>query len=421
MSQLLKGLLDERNGVWEQAKTVLEKAETEKRSLTPEEDVEYKRMSDKMDDLQARMEQVTERLAREEQADEARAQMERFVRPDEELQRSGAVDTIDSKALEFFRSGQRGAFEVPVSGISVVRSNDGGYEVRDLLTTSAATGGATVPVTFRRDLFSYLIENSGIRQTRAQIISTASGEPMIFPKVISHTGLGTIVAEGAVINEDDPVFGQGTLNAYKYAKLVQVSNEMLTDTGIDLLGYLAQTFGQQLANGSGADMIVGNGTNKPQGVIAGAGTIRQVTGGTGVSGAPTADNLIDLFYTVTEPYANQGEWLMRRATVGAIRKLKDSTGQYLWQPSLQVGQPETILGHPVRTDPNVPAAATGATSVAFGDFSKYLIRDVGSVRFERSDEFAFDRDMATFRVILRTDGDLTDLTGAIGTFKGGAT
>jgi HK97 family phage major capsid protein len=122
---------------------------------------------------------------------------------------------------------------------------------------------------------------------------------------------------------------------------------------------------------------------------------------------------------VTEPYAKNGEWLMRRATVGKVRKVKDSNGQYLWQPALTAGEPDTLLGRPIVQDPNVPAAGTSATSVAFGDFSAYKIRDVGSLRFERSDEFAFQNDLVTYRAIIRTDGDLLDLTGAIGTFKHG--
>src|SRR5690606_22253177 len=108
------------------------------------------------------------------------------------------------------------------------------------------------------------------------------------------------------------------------------SSEMLADNGVDLVGYLARAFGRALANGSGAHFVTGTGNSQPRGVITAGSAMKQ--GGTGVSGVPTADDLIDLFYTVTEPYANNGEWLMRRATVGSIRKLKDDNGQYLWQP-----------------------------------------------------------------------------------------
>ena len=419
MSQILKDLLEDRARAWEQAKPILDRAEAEKRDLTAEENTEYERINSTLTDLDERIEQVTARLEREQAAEEARERAERFIRPEREREQPG--ESLDDQLVSWIRSADGPkAFEVPVSGIQVARTDGGLWEVRDLTVGTATAGGNTVPQSFRRQLYEHLIENSGIRQTRAEIITTASGEPLILPKTTAHPAAGTLTSEGGKIVDNDPTFGQGTLSAYKYTSLVQLSSELLQDTGVDLLGYLARAFGRALANGAGAHMVTGDGSSKPQGVISGAGTIRQVTGGTGVSGAPTADNLIDLLYSVTEPYANNGEWLMRRATLGTVRKLKDDNGQYLWQPSIQVGQPDMILGHPVRTDPNVPAVATSATSIAFGDFSVFKIRDVGAARFERSDDFAFDTDLVTYRAILRTDSDLLDTSGAIGTFKGGA-
>jgi HK97 family phage major capsid protein len=147
-----------------------------------------------------------------------------------------------------------------------------------------------------------------------------------------------------------------------------------------------------------------------------------VTGGTTVGGAFTADNLIDLYYSVIAPYRNSAScgWLMRDATLGAARKLKDGQGQYLWQPSIQVGVPDTLLGKPVQTDPNVAAVAVNAKSVVFGDFAQYYVRMAGGVRFERSDDFAFDSDLTTFRAIIRADGLTVDQTGALKVFAGGA-
>lgn len=110
---------------------------------------------------------------------------------------------------------------------------------------------------------------------------------------------------------------------------------------------------------------------------------------------------------------------MADSTAGAVRKIKTSEGQYIWQPSVIAGQPDTILGKPVLTDPNMPAIAASAESVAFGDFSQYFVRLAGGIRFERSDEFAFGNDLVTFRALMRADAALVDLTGAIKTFTGG--
>jgi HK97 family phage major capsid protein len=166
--------------------------------------------------------------------------------------------------------------------------------------------------------------------------------------------------------------------------------------------------------------VTGTGSSQPAGIITGASA--GVTGSASVAGAFSADNLIDLFYSVISPYrnSNKAAWLMRDATVGAARKLKGSDNNYLWQPGLQVGSPDTLLGKPVLTDPNVAAVGLSAKSVAFGDIGAYHTRIAGGVRFERSDEYAFNTDLVTFRAIVRGDGILADQTGAVKVFTGNA-
>jgi HK97 family phage major capsid protein len=114
------------------------------------------------------------------------------------------------------------------------------------------------------------------------------------------------------------------------------------------------------------------------------------------------------------------KWIMKDATVGAARKLKDTTGQYIWQPSLQAGAPDMLLGKPVLTDPNVPGVACRRRAVLFGDFSQFFVRFAGGVRFERSDDYAFNTDLVTFRALLRADCSLVDLTGAVKYYAGNA-
>lgn len=152
----------------------------------------------------------------------------------------------------------------------------------------------------------------------------------------------------------------------------------------------------------------------------GAGT--GVSGGTGVAGVPTGDDLIDLVHSVPPPYRNGACWLMHDSTVGKVRKLKTSGGgDYIWAPSFREGEPDLLLGYPVYTEPNMPAAGTGVMSIFYGNLNRgYVIRDVSSLRFERSDDFAFANDLVTFRAILRTDGTPLDRK-AIRGFKGAAT
>jgi len=243
-------------------------------------------------------------------------------------------------------------------------------------------------------------------------------------RLLSSSGVDApivaIVTEGGTIGGTDPTFGQITLGAYKYGLLIQVSRELLSDEGVDIEAYLAMQAGRAIGNAFGAHMVTGTGTSQPRGVVVDA-TLGK-TGGAGVVGAFTADDLIDLHYSVIAPYRASAScyWIMKDSTLATARKLKDTTGQYLWQPSLQAGAPDMFLGKPLLTDPNVAATGLSNKSVLFGDFSQYFVRLAGGVRFERSDDFAFSTDLVTFRCLLRGDAALVDLTGAIKFFAGNA-
>ena len=264
-----------------------------------------------------------------------------------------------------------------------------------------------------------MIEMSGVLNAGPTVLQTTSGEQIQVPKTTAHS-TAALTAEAAAIAASDPAFGQITLNAYKYATLIQVSNELVTDTSVDLMGYLAMQAGRALGNAFGTHAITGTGTAQPTGVVTAA--TLGVTGGAGVVGAFTGDNLIDLFFSVIAPYRNSPScgWLLKDSSLATARKIKDTTGQYLWQPGLIGSTPDTLLGKPVNTDPFVAATALSAKSVVFGDFSQYFVRMAQGLRFERSDEFAFSSDLVTFRAILRADGNLVDTTGCLKFFQGNA-
>ena len=198
---------------------------------------------------------------------------------------------------------------------------------------------------------------------------------------------------------------------------------------MDITGYLAQSAGLAVGLGNGAHLVTGTGTAQPQG-IANAG-VAGVTGAVGttvkfdLNTPPGADGLIDLYHSLNSGYRANGEWIMNDLTAAYIRKLKDSTGQYVWQSGMSAGQPDRLFGRPVLLDPNMAAMGANALSVGFGDFNLYyIIRDVGEVRFERSDDFAFGNDLVSFRVIFRTDAKqlINDSTNsAVKFFKHSAT
>ncbi|MGW6418841.1 phage major capsid protein [Streptomyces sp. NPDC055055] len=404
MSELIKRLQERRANVWEQAKELLDAAEARGGAWEGEEEQKYQRLSDDLDAIDLRVKDMVDAEQRAKDAETAFAGL--LAKP----QSAPTPEAKDSELRRWARGEMRGIDIAVPSGTSF----------RDLVKGTATAGGNTVPTTFYGQLMAHLIEVSGVMMAGPTVLNTASGETIEVPVTTAHSS-AALTAEAAAISESDPAFAKRTLGAYKYGVLLQASSELLSDTGVDLEGYLAMQAGRALGNAFGVHAITGDGSSKPTGIVTSASTGK--TGGTGVAGAFTADDLIDLYYSVIAPYRNSTScgWMMRDATLAAARKLKDSQGQYLWQPSIQLGAPDTLLSKPVHTDPNVAAVATTAKSVIFGDFSAYFVRMAGGVRFERSDDYAFNSDLVTYRAIIRADGLTVDQTGALKVFAGAAT
>lgn len=399
MHEYLKKLHEQRNKLVADMRTALDEAAKRDGGLTAEDNDKIKRFDTDIAELDQRMADVA-------------AAIERTSAENDAVKR--ALDTqTDPTRGDGFEQKMRDFLDGKIRSISVKP------EARDLVKGTASAGGNTVETGFYNQLVEHMIASSGILRSGATILRTDSGEDIQIPTTTAHP-TAVLVAEGAALTENDPTFAQRTLKAYKYGVMNQVAHELITDTSVDLLGYLARQCGKAVGNAFGAHAITGTGTAQPTGVVTSAST--GVTGGTGVGGAFTADNLIDLYYSVIEEYRDDPSagWLLRDASVATMRKLKDSAGQYLWNPASEPGKPPTFLDKPVRTDPNVAAVALSAKSVVFGAFSAYFVRQVGEIRFERSDEFAFANDLVTFRCLVRMDGITIDQTGAIKVFTGNA-
>jgi len=408
MSTMLDTLKARRLSVWEQAKALADKAADENRAFSAEEEGTWDAMNAEIDKIDARMTATLEQEKRAKEADD----LFDSVRGPAKAKTPADGKRDDRQAeLRKFLSGQAGrTFDV---------KPDGPVDFRVLSKLTAGAGANTVPTSFYERLMAHLIEVSAVMQAGATVLSTNSGESIQIPKTTAHSS-AAIVTEGSAISPSDPAFGQISLGAFKYGTLIQVSRELIEDTGVDLEGYLSMQAGRAIGNAFGAHVVTGTGTTMPRGIT--ADSTLGVTGGTGVTGAPSADNLVDMFYSVIAPYraSSACKWILKDSSVATLRKLKDTTGQYLWQPGLQAGAPDTLLGKPVLTDPGVAAVGLSAKSIVFGDFSQYFIRIAGGMRFERSDDFAFNTDLVTFRCLFRADGALVDLTGAVKHFVGGA-
>lgn len=263
-------------------------------------------------------------------------------------------------------------------------------------------GGYLVPDEYEKTLVEALEEENIFRKL-AHVISTSSGDRKI--PVVASKGSASWVDEEGTIPDSDDAFNQVSIGAYKLGTLIKVSNELLNDSVFNLESYITKEFARRIGSKEEDAFFNGNGTGKPVGIF-------NATGGAevGVTAASataiTADEIIDLFYSLKAPYRKNAVWILNDATIKAIRKLKDNNGNYLWQPSLTAGTPDTILGRPVYTSSYVPTIAAGAKTIAFGDFSYYWIADRAGRNFKKLTELYAANDQTGFVATQRVDGKL---------------
>lgn len=423
-SEVAKTLRDRRLQAWNEARALLDTSTEEKRALSAEEEGKFTVLNTEIDKIDERLKAVLDAETRSRETDEAynrlagkpveaRASVDQFT---DEI-RSWAKGDASRNSQEFGRS-KRGSINL--------RGGINNPEVRTMLSIGNSAS-STVPVDFYDQLISYLIEVSGLLQTGPSVLNTTGGEVIQVPLASAHV-TGSLVGQGATIPTADPSFTQRTLAAYKFGALTQLSRELIDDTAVDLLGYLAMSAGRAIGNTFGKALVAGTpGTNVSGNLLSGISTgvsgSRSVSAASGYGGSPTYDNLVDLEYSVIAPYRQSRScyWLAADQTIGSLRKLKDGNSRPIWEPSAVLGAPDLLLGKPLVSDPFMPAlGVTGASTIAFGDFSQYFVRLVGGLRFERSDDYAFGSDLVTFRALLRGDGNWGDVN-AVKLYNTGAT
>lgn len=274
-------------------------------------------------------------------------------------------------------------------------------ELRNALQEGeVAEGGYLVPDTFEHTLIQGLTEN-GIVRAHAHVITTSNGLHKI-PVVASHGSASWLDEEGDY-PESDEAFGQVQLDAHKVGTLIKVSEELLQDSAFDLESYIASEFSRRIGDKEEDAFLNGDGSAKPTGIL--HDTLGGQVGVTAASAAAiTADELVDLYYSLKAPYRKNAVWILNDATIRLIRKLKSVEGQYLWQPGLKDGEVNTILGRPYFTSPFMPTAEAGAKAILFGDLSYYWIGDRQGIAFRRLNELYAGKGQVGFMASKRLDG-----------------
>lgn len=407
--QVIKTRFEERMKAANELRALAEKAGD--REFTGEEKQVEERCNNDLDRLDVQIKKAIEEAEREQRANDALGRYDRLI--------NQPAPQINAKLQTEFRS--LANKQLPYVDISIPAQVllSGRLERRDLTIAPAAS--VPVPRDFAAVLYQALQDTSTIRLANPTVFQTSSGNTMDVPRALAH-GNVAFLAEAATLAENDPTLTSISLGAFKVGSLIQVSRELLEDTGFDIVTYLAGISGENIAIVTDAAYVTGSGTGQPTGLIGGATVgVTLATGNTtNFPATNPADSLIDLYHSVSPRYRARGSWLANDLTTAKVRKFKDSTGQYLWQPALVAGQPDTFLSRPWISHPAVAVQAANSKSVAFGDFRGYAIRDVNTVRFERSDEFAWSSDLVSFRAVWRTDGKTLD-TAAIKVMQQSAT
>lgn len=261
-----------------------------------------------------------------------------------------------------------------------------------------ADGGYLVPTEFERRIVMTLDEENVIRKL-SKVLTTQHERKI--PIATGHS-VAQWTAENAAYKESNPTFGQKQIDAFKLTDLCRVSVELLQDSAFDIEEYLIKEFGRAFGIAEEEAFCVGTGTNQPTGIFTADG------GKVGVKAASataiTVDEVISLVYALKSPYRRNAKFLMNDATVALLRKLKDNNGAYLWQPSVQAGEPDRLLGYEIYTSPYVPTAKASALTIAFGDFKNYWIGDRAGRTVQRLNELYATNGQIGYVATERVDG-----------------
>ena len=400
----LKKLVEDRQSAYHAAKAKMDEVAAEGRDLSSEEREFVDRTFAELDEKRAVIDTLIEAEKREREIAEAMSGLEDVARP---VEARTAVHESESDILRQLITGER-------------RSYSFGFEQRDVLKSSTS---APVPTTFSSSVIDQArLVGPMLDPSVVTVLTTASGEDLVLPS-LSAWSTAAIEAEAASIDESDPVFGSTTLKAYKYAFLIQVSQEFLADSQIDVIGFLSAQAGNELGYRVNDKLTNGTGTVEPKGITKAASA--GVTGGTATAtrgtGFPNGDDVIDLVYSLDGAARRlPGFGVMGNGkAIAALRKIKDNEGAYLYVPTLSAATPDTILGSfPVIENPAMADPASGAVSLVAGHMPSYYSRIVGGIDVARSDDFAFQNGLVTLRFQVRVDGNLPQ-TSHIKKFTGG--
>lgn len=371
-------LREKRNAVWETAKAFLDSHRTENGTLSAEDDATYTRMEQEIADL-------GKEISRLERQEALEAELSKPVNTPITAKPGDGKGTEEKKGVA--------SDEYRKAMLDAMRSNF--KRVSNVLQEGVdADGGYLVPEEYDHRIIDVLDEENIMRKLATRI--TTSGEHKI--NIAATKPAAAWIEEGGALQFSDATFDQILLDAHKLHVAIKVTEELLYDEKFNLENYIITEFGKAIANAEEDAFLNGDGKGKPLGLFAatGGGNIAKT-----LTAAVTTDNILDLIYALKRPYRKNARFIINDQNLASIRKLKDNNGQYLWQPSLQAGEPDKLLGYSIETSAYAPL-----DGIAFGDMKYYNIGDRGSRSFKQLNELFAGNGMIGFVAKERVDGKL---------------
>lgn len=370
-------LYEKRAKAWEAAKAFLDSHTDKDGKLSEEDAAAYDKMEKEVMDYTKSIERMQRQQALDDQMNQP------------------TTDPVKNKpAGPIVKGGFRASAEYKKSMLTALRTNF--RQISDVLEEgNDANGGYLVPEEYDRRLVDVLDEENIMRTLATKI--TTSGEHRI--NLAATKPAAAWIEEGGAIQFSDATFARKLMDAHKLHIAIKITEELIYDNAFNLENYIITQFGKAIGNAEEDAFLNGDGKGKPTGLLKDA-EIGVTTKGATI----TADNIIELIYSLKRPYRKNASFLMNDQTITALRKLKDNNNNYIWQPSYQAGEPDRLLGYTLHTSAYMPKQASGNKTIVFGDYSYYNIGDRGVRSLQELKELFAGNGMIGYLMKERVDG-----------------
>jgi len=337
----------------------------------------------------------------------------------------------NTKALRAYLTG--GLANLASDDLQAMRARQGGDIAQAMAmpqaamsTTTPVEGGYTVATEYYRQLTEAMKLTGGLRAV-ATILQTGTGAQMNFPTADATSEVGEIVGQNAAVTAGDTTFGNISMDVYKYSsKKIALPFELIQDSMFDIEAYIQRLLAVRIGRITGQHFTTGTGTGQPRGLIT-ATTVGKA-GATGQTTTVTYDDLVDLEHSVDPAYRSGPSvgFMLHDHSLKAVRKIKDTQGRPIFVPGYEAGNPggapDRLLGRPIAINQDMAPMAASAKSIAFGDFSKYFIREVMDLTlFRMADSGFILNGQIGFVAFNRQGGNLIDVGGAVKLYQNSAT